>query len=1069
MPKKIAGITIEIGADTTQLKKSLASSDSSIKKTQASLRDMNKLLKLDPSNTVLLQQKQKALETQIGNTKDRLRILHDEQNKLAGKERTEEEQKQFELIQREIIDTENKLKSLTKEMRDFGSVGAQKIAAVGAKFEEIGGKIKSVGGKIEGVGNAMLPVTAAIIGAGAAAVKSWQEVDDAADAVIKKTGATGDELDDLQRRMQNIATTIPTTFEIAGDALGEVYTRFDITGDACEELSTRFIKFADLNKTDVSSSIDTVQKSMAAWNVDAKDAGLFLDMLNRISQKTGVGALQVAQSITTNAASLKELGFSASDSAVFLADLDKNGVDAAAAMTGLKKAYAAAVKDGSDLSANLADLENRLRNNETHADAAGEAIKLFGAKAGGALIDAVTSGRMSFSELGTAMTDFAGSVESTFEATLDPLDEVKTMMNEVKTAGADLVDAAGPLIKDVLGSAKTAIEKTTSALKKMSPEEKQQIIKIAGITAAIGPLLIAGGKTIKLIGGATEGVGKVLQYAPKVVSALKAGKAGLLALGTSGGIAVAAIAGVGAAVFAVVKHYKDYVKATYGLTDAQKEAIAKQHELVQAYSESTTARIEENAGINTQYDRYHDLYGELQTLIDSEGKVKDGMQDRVSFIVGELSNALGIEIEMSDGVVKINKDIADSIDTIIEKRKAEAILEANKDAYMEAVKGQSDALAQHVSDLDAVSAAEQKLSNLESEYAHNLSMYQEAVKNGLDGDAYVHDMQLIAEEMDAQKKTIDELKGAAADSAEVYYGFLDTIGDYETLENAAISGEGLAAAIKGMTEEFVTADKATQQMLDNQAKNYREKYEAMKRAAESGMGTVTDEELRKWKELSDRATAEARKGGTDAGAALAQGVRNKQEEARMAGQALTEGVKAGAESVDLFATGENAGGMFGKGLVRGMNSWRTPVAEAATGLASTIPSTARITMQISSPSKIATKYGAFWGEGLVNGLKRMITPVSKASATLSSAVITSPASPAMMNYPQAQRAAMAPSVTVNAPAANNSGILRALELIYNRLDRLEVTLDGKALVGAITPGVNRSLANRAQLEAMGVV
>lgn len=1030
---------------------------------------MNKLLKLDPSNTVLLQQKQKALETQIGNTKDRLRILHDEQNKLAGKERTEEEQKQFELIQREIIDTENKLKSLTKEMRDFGSVGAQKIAAVGAKFEEIGGKIKSVGGKIEGVGNAMLPVTAAIIGAGAAAVKSWQEVDDAADAVIKKTGATGDELDDLQRRMQNIATTIPTTFEIAGDALGEVYTRFDITGDACEELSTRFIKFADLNKTDVSSSIDTVQKSMAAWNVDAKDAGLFLDMLNRISQKTGVGALQVAQSITTNAASLKELGFSASDSAVFLADLDKNGVDAAAAMTGLKKAYAAAVKDGSDLSAILADLENRLRNNETHADAAGEAIKLFGAKAGGALIDAVTSGRMSFSELGTAMTDFAGSVESTFEATLDPLDEVKTMMNEVKTAGADLVDAAGPLIKDVLGTAKTAIEKTTSALKKMSPEEKQQILKIAGITAAIGPLLIAGGKTIKLIGGATEGVGKVLQYAPKVVSSLKAGKAGLLALGTSGGIAVAAIAGVGAAVVAVVKHYKDYVQETYGLTDAQKEEIAKQHELAQAYRESTSARIEENAGISTQYDRYHDLYGELQNLIDSEGKVKDGMQDRASFIVGELSNALGIEIEMSGGVVKINKDIADSIDTIIEKRKAEALLEANKDAYMEAVKGQSDALAQYVKDLDRVAAKESEIAAKEAEIEQYKQQQMEATSLGLNTSGY--DMLIARQqyELNTLTDSLNELKGGAADSAAKYYTLLDTISDYETLENAAISGEGLTEAIKGMTEEFVTADKATQQMLDNQAQAYREKYEAMKRAAESGMGTVTDEELRKWKELSDRATAEARKGGTDAGAALAQGVRNKQEEARMAGHDIADSVRSGADSVDLSGEGEKQGAYFGAGLVRGLNYKISEAKRAAQELAGVIPKTSGVTLYERSPSKLAEQQGAYWGEGLINGLAKMVAPVRKASKKLSSAVIAPPAPPAMINYPQAQRAAMAPSVTVNAPAANNSGILRALELIYNRLDRLEVTLDGKALVGAITPGVNRSLANRAQLEAMGVV
>lgn len=63
MANRIKGITVEIGGDTTKLSKALEGVNKSIKNTQTQLKDVEKLLKLDPRNTELLSQKQKLLAT----------------------------------------------------------------------------------------------------------------------------------------------------------------------------------------------------------------------------------------------------------------------------------------------------------------------------------------------------------------------------------------------------------------------------------------------------------------------------------------------------------------------------------------------------------------------------------------------------------------------------------------------------------------------------------------------------------------------------------------------------------------------------------------------------------------------------------------------------------------------------------------------------------------------------------------------------------------------------------------------------------------------------------------------
>lgn len=533
---RIKGITLEIGGDTKGLQDSLKKVDKELKTTQNNLRDINKLLKMDPKNTELLTQKQKALKDAVSGTEERLQQLKDAQSQV-GKGTAE-----WDNLQREIIETEQNLKSAQDALKEFGSVGAQQLKAVGAKVQEVGNKISNVGA---GMTKA---VTGPIVAVGAAAMAAWAEVDEAMDNIAKKTGATGEELEEMQGIAENLATSIPTDFNTAADAVGQVNTRFDLMGDDLEEVSGKFIKFAEITGTDVSSAIDQVQATMAAWGISADKAGTVLDMLNAVSQHTGTDVMQLASVLQDNQVIFDQMGLSVADAANFLGNLDKNGVDASTAMAGLKKAMANATKEGVPLETALADLEATLKSGQTNTAAYQAAMELFGNKAGPAIAQAVQQGNLSFTELQGTLTGFAGSVENTFNATLDPMDQMTTTMNQLKLAGADLGEAiqtaALPMIQSLAGVVTTLTEN----FRALSPEQQEMIVKIGAIVAAIGPLLMIGGKIIVGIGSVISTIGTisaaVTAFIP-VIGAVAAAAAPFLV----GGAIIAGIVAAGVLIY----------------------------------------------------------------------------------------------------------------------------------------------------------------------------------------------------------------------------------------------------------------------------------------------------------------------------------------------------------------------------------------------------------------------------------------------------------------------------------------------------------------------------------------
>lgn len=586
MADRIKGITIEIDGNTKGLSQSLKTVNKDLKSTQSQLKDVEKLLKLDPHNVTLLGQKMQLLGKEINQTKDKLSQLKSVQDQMEqGLRNGTVSVEQYQAWQREIIETENELKRLQEEIKKVPTAVEANMAKASEAMMDFGNKVSAVGEKVTALGDTMTKtVTAGIVAGATASVKAWQEVDGAMDDLIKRTGATGETLEEYEGIVNSIATTVPSDFNTIAQAVGQVNTRFDVTGDVLQELSTSFIKFADLNGTDVVSSIDTVSSMMKAWNLDANRTVEVLNLLNGVGQNTGISVNTLSDLMQNNALFFKEFNLDVAQTATLLGNMEKNGVDASAGVTALRTAMAKATDEGVSLTEILRDYEWMIETaGISDAEKLARAEEIFGGKAYAQIYTALKEGNISFQNISGSMSDFRGNVAKTFEATLDPIDEFTTTMNDLKILGAEIGEEVLPVLVDVLRDLKPILDDIKSAWESMSEDEQRQFIENLGKLAMIGPALSVTGRTITALGASITALGKAgkwlssLGIGAKISSLFGSGASAGATAGASVGASLVAglIAGLASAVAggAIGKALDNYIIAPilefFGSDDAK--------------------------------------------------------------------------------------------------------------------------------------------------------------------------------------------------------------------------------------------------------------------------------------------------------------------------------------------------------------------------------------------------------------------------------------------------------------------------------------------------------------------
>lgn len=300
---KVRGITIELGADTSGISKALKGVNSEIGKTQKDLKDVERLLKLDPSNTELLAQKQKLLNDRVQETKDKLDALKQAQASIDMS--TEEGQRQYDALSREIISCENELKNAQQAASSFNST-AEKISVTAGKMSQKFGDLAS---KTKGLSMA---AGGALAGMAGLAVKAGQNADEL-NTLAKQTGVTTDEL----QKMQYASDLIDVDVDTITGGLRKLKKNLDGHEDTWKKLKVD-VKDANGEYRNITDIFYDVAGALGGIENETERDVLAMDLF-------GKSADELAGIIDDGGASLKALGEEAENMGVIISqeDLDK--------------------------------------------------------------------------------------------------------------------------------------------------------------------------------------------------------------------------------------------------------------------------------------------------------------------------------------------------------------------------------------------------------------------------------------------------------------------------------------------------------------------------------------------------------------------------------------------------------------------------------------------------------------------------------------------------------------------------------------------------------------------------
>jgi len=540
---RIKGITIEIEGKTDKLVNSLKGVDKQLSTTKSALKDVNKLLKLDPSNTELLTQKQKALKKAVDDTSERLKQL-----RKAAENVTPEDigQDKYDALQREIAATEADLKDLKKQAEDFGSVGAQQAKIVGEKLQAIGGICQDVGKKLTTY------VTLPLAALGGYSFKSYASFEDS----IAKVGTIADEtqvpLDELEGQIMELSNRSGVA---AADIAEAVYGAMSAGQDT--DKAVGFVETANMlakaGFTDSATATDVLTTALNAYGLSSEEA---IDVSDKLITTQNLGKTTVGQLGAS-------IGKVIPTAAMFNTDLDnissayvtltKNGIGTAESTTYLNgmlnelgksgttvseivrkrtgKSFSELMEDGWDLSDVMGVLQEE--SEETGSSVA----DMFGSQEASKAAAVIMQHSEDFKGAMSSMEGAAGTTQTAFdgleETTSSKLGKsINQLKNDAIVLGGALATTLGPIIEKVT----EYVKQFSEWFQGLDPETQDLIIKIGLIVAVVGPIL-------GLIGSILTGIGSLIIFAPILGAAIAAiGAPVAVIVGVIGGlIAVGAL------------------------------------------------------------------------------------------------------------------------------------------------------------------------------------------------------------------------------------------------------------------------------------------------------------------------------------------------------------------------------------------------------------------------------------------------------------------------------------------------------------------------------------------------
>jgi len=521
---KIKGITITLGADVQPLNKALADVNKKSKDLQSELRQVERLLKMDPGNTELLAQKQKLLAEAVQNSKeklDRLKTAQQQVNEQFAKGEISEEQ--YRAFQREVAKAEQELKGFEKQLNET----AKATDTWKNKLDKAQTSLKNVGAKMTDVGkNLSMKVTAPVLGLGAAVAKTGMEFDAAMSEVGAISGATGEDLQKLEALAKEMGATTKFSASEAAEGLKYMAMAGWETQQQIDALPG-VLMLAAASGEELGAVSDIVTDAMTAFGMEAAQAGEFADVLAAASSNANTNVGMLGESFKYVAPVAGALGFSAQDTAHALGLMANAGIKSSQAGTALRtmmtnlakptvkmeKAMAEYGISLTDVNGNMKSLDQVMDNLReslgglTEAEQASAAATIFGKEAMSGALAIVNTSEADYRKLAGAINDSAGAAERMSKEMQDNLQgRLTELKSAIEGAALQLYEAMLPALEKLVAW----VQKAVDWFAELSPGMKKAIVIVAGLAAAIGPLLILLGTLSIAIGAISLPVAAVI-------------------------------------------------------------------------------------------------------------------------------------------------------------------------------------------------------------------------------------------------------------------------------------------------------------------------------------------------------------------------------------------------------------------------------------------------------------------------------------------------------------------------------------------------------------------------------
>lgn len=1068
MASTIKGITVKIAGETTDLQKALKNIQSSSRSLQAELKTINSQLKFDPDNTVLLTQKQDVLREQIKSSTSALQELNE------VKEQVEEQAKngeisadQFRAYQREVEKTKNQLENFKKQLEDTEAAAKELEDKSNntnlSKFKKELDDVKSSASNLKDVISdtaAGIGVAVGTIGGSAvAAITSANSEKKALNSLQAQTGLTKDELLKYKSVINDIyKDNFGESQEEIADTLAKIKQVTSETDPSkLKEMAENLYTLQDtFDGFDINETLRGINGLVTNMGLSAEDA---FDLIVKGAQNGLNYSGELADNLAEYSQIWGQAGFSAEQTFSILENGTKNGAYNLDKVNDFVKEFTISLSDGrieenlGSFSEDTATLFNKWKDGKATAeDVFYSVIKdLKNAKTDQ---EALTTASNVWSSLGE---DNALKVITSLGDVNDSYKDVEGSMQKIKDIKYDDVESdwesLGRTIKtDVINPIGKSLFPEVKKLCDFTSKHTDKIIPVLETVGSLTAGIWAGKKVSALYTAVSQLVNsyKVLKTATEGAALAQEGL-NLAQKANAIGAVVSIVTTLIGTIYAWSEASQDNSQKLDEWQEKIDTAKEKNKELTDSYQNFIDKRNESVNKATSENQYYDNLWEELKKIVDENGKVNEGYEDRAKFITTKLGDLTGTEITLNDNVIENYKELRDTIQEVIDKKKANNILSAYESNYNEAVTNKSEAQNNVESAQAAYESAQRGTSKVQTEYNKDvteLMTLEQQLKRAKEKGPIMSKIIGLSAKVDQGKKELDsakkfeqEKKKELETSKKTLQEYLTTIDNYENLQTAILNEneENTSDALRKIQNDFITAKSGTEETLKQQCVNYRMRFTEIQQAIAEGktdyytaddltnmqlLLQAAEDEYNKYcqnsLETGEKATSNVADGidknsvtvyesankvskkgssgfasdqhervkiGSKSVNDYASGIDGNSGVAREAGVRIGKSTRSGVRSISLFNTGNN----FVQGFINGISLGDAikNVWSTATGIGGLALGAVKKILGINSPSREAKKIGSYFTEGLVIGINDNKNKVKLSTENLASSMLGS--------------------------------------------------------------------------------